>query len=115
MNKFTMGYIEALFWTEETYPEFEGKEIDLGMLSTEAKDKIEHDCKSFIDRCIEKEIFLQDSPLAGHDFWLTRNGHGTGFWAGDWNQPLGEVLTTLSHEFKETSLYLGDDGLLYLC
>ena len=25
---------------------------------------------------------------AGHDFWLTRNGHGAGFWDGDWIAPV---------------------------
>ena len=24
---------------------------------------------------------------AGHDLWLNRNGHGCGFWDGDWREP----------------------------
>lgn len=48
-----------------------------------------------------------------HDFWLTRNGHGAGFWDGDYEKSLGEALTKLSESFGEVDLYVGDDGLLY--
>jgi len=34
---------------------------------------------------------------AGHDFWLTRNGHGAGFWDGDWPET-GDALTEASKE-----------------
>jgi hypothetical protein len=49
----------------------------------------------------------------GHDFYLTRNRHGAGFWdrgLGD----LGTALTDLAHPWGEASVYVGDDGLLYL-
>lgn len=49
----------------------------------------------------------------GGDFWLTRNGHGTGFWSRGLG-PLGATLTELAHQFGETGLYVGDDGELYL-
>jgi hypothetical protein len=52
--------------------------------------------------------------MAGHDFWLTRNGHGAGFWDGDWPEPLATVLTDAAHAFGELSPYVGDDGLIYL-
>lgn len=41
----------------------------------------------------------------GHDFWLTRNRHGAGFW----DRGLGEVgdkLTRLSHGFGGVELYI---------
>lgn len=51
---------------------------------------------------------------AGHDFWLTRNRHGAGFWeVSYWPKEVGDVLTKTAHEFGEISLYVGDDGLLY--
>src|SRR6056300_403211 len=37
----------------------------------------------------------------GHDFWLTRNRHGAGFWDGDWADD-GDTLTELAHSFGET-------------
>ena len=49
----------------------------------------------------------------GHDFWLTRNGHGTGFWDrghGD----LGDKLTQWAKTFSGCDPYEGDDGKVYL-
>lgn len=51
----------------------------------------------------------------GHDFWLTRNGHGCGFW--DRNDCLpadaGQRLTAASEKCGEYYLYVGDDGIVY--
>ena len=41
------------------------------------------------------------AELAGHDFWLTRNGHGAGFWDGDWQEPAAAALTAAAHAFGE--------------
>jgi len=51
---------------------------------------------------------------AGHDFWLTRNGHGAGFWDGDWPEPMAKALTDAAKDFGESNLYVGDDGQIYL-
>lgn len=51
-------------------------------------------------------------PLLAHDYVLTCNGHGAGFWdrgLGD----LGDRLTDAAHADGEWDLYVGDDGLLY--
>lgn len=53
-----------------------------------------------------------DPGQVGHDFWLTRNGHGAGFWdrglaeRGDW-------LTQQCRTFGEAHLTETDDGTLY--
>jgi hypothetical protein len=54
----------------------------------------------------------QSEEQIGHDFWLTRNGHGAGFW----DRGLGEVGDRLSEACKpygEVNLYVGDDGKVY--
>lgn len=51
--------------------------------------------------------------IAGHDLWLTRNGHGAGFWDGDWPEPWGDVLTEAAKRMGERNVYAGDDGRLY--
>jgi hypothetical protein len=48
-----------------------------------------------------------------HDWALTLNRHGAGFWDGGWAEPWGQRLTDLAHASGEISLYLGDDGLIY--
>ncbi len=50
---------------------------------------------------------------AGHDFWLTRNGHGAGFWDGDWPEPEAKRLTDAARAAGNVDLYVGDDGLIY--
>jgi hypothetical protein len=51
---------------------------------------------------------------AAHDFILTRNRHGIGFWGdGRWAEPWGDKLTALAESFGELGAYLGDDGLVY--
>lgn len=40
----------------------------------------------------------------GHDFWLTRNGHGAGFWDGDYPDPWGDKLTEAAKRFGEIDL-----------
>ena len=54
----------------------------------------------------------QDAGNAGHNFWLTRNGHGAGFWDGDYPET-GDALTLASKQFGEFDLYVGDDGKIY--
>lgn len=54
-----------------------------------------------------------DAAQVGHDFYLTRNGHGAGFWdrgLGD----VGERLTQAAKVYGTSELYPGDDGRLYL-
>ena len=41
------------------------------------------------------------TDLAGHDFWLTRNGHGAGFWDGDYPESEETILTDAARTFGE--------------
>lgn len=50
---------------------------------------------------------------AAHDFWLTRNGHGAGFWDGDWPEPMASQLTEIAKGFGVCEIYIGDNGKLY--
>lgn len=51
---------------------------------------------------------LTDEQI-GHDFTLTRNGHGAGFWDRGLGFS-GDVLTNNANSFMEVSAYVGDDG-----
>lgn len=54
-----------------------------------------------------KQEALGDLDRAGADFWFTRNGHGVGFWDGDWEN--GDALTALAKSFGDldTLIYRG--------
>lgn len=53
----------------------------------------------------------------GHDLWLTRAGHGCGFWDGDWHSDshsgLHGPLTLAAKALGGCDPYVGDDGLIY--
>jgi hypothetical protein len=55
--------------------------------------------------------YCEDSPehRAGHDFWLTRQGHGTGFW----DRGLGDLGGRLTEDAK--SFGSADDHTPYDC
>ncbi|KKN48353.1 hypothetical protein LCGC14_0653880 [marine sediment metagenome] len=111
ISTFTAACFEALYFTDTGADD----EIPTGAeMSDETRLDLEADCRSFYRRY--SHYFVpggQDDKQAGHDFWLTRNGHGAGFWDGDWNEPYGEMLTAGSKQYGEFQPYLGDDGLIY--
>lgn len=49
-----------------------------------------------------------DWAAVAHDFILTRNHHGAGFWDGGWHQPWGDHLTALAHSFGPIECYVSD-------
>lgn len=110
----------------EAQPEPMDRHYSEADLSPEALAKMLADCERFeaengetIQAAIAtgKVVFGPDFGAlgrAGHDFWLTRNGHGAGFWDGDWPEPMADALTKAAKGFGECYLYAGDDGKLYL-
>jgi hypothetical protein len=56
----------------------------------------------------------KDESDVGHDLWLTRRGHGAGFWDGDWPMPYSVDFSDAARGLGDCDLYRGDDGRLYL-
>jgi hypothetical protein len=50
------------------------------------------------------ETGVQAAGLA-HDFYLTQNRHGAGFWDGDYPEELGRALTAASHRYPEMTAW----------
>lgn len=49
----------------------------------------------------------------GHDVWLTRNGHGAGFWDRGYGEP-GRRLTYAAHLLGECDVVTDDNGQLVI-
>lgn len=118
MNTFLQAYIEAALWSSHDEGASDGGEpldqnYDSGDLAEETLEKMMADCKRFQE---ENRELLEASGLsdeqAGHDFWLTRCGHGAGFWDRDLDE-IGEKLTKACDAFGNVDLYVGDDGKIY--
>jgi hypothetical protein len=73
------------------------------------------DIKKFIklagDDAIAEAIDDNGAFQLGMDIWLTRNGHGSGFF--DHNYIHEDSLTTTAQQLKSKDLVIGDDGKLY--
>lgn len=116
LDPFCTAYIEAALWSSTDNSDERGgepldKNYDIEDFDDESLRKMEQDCKAFQEKA--GDLIDGQEEQAGHDFWLTRNGHGAGFWDGDWPEPAATELTNLSKEFGEVDLYIGDDGKVY--
>ena len=118
------AYIKAALWSSDATDNegnsrgsYERLNFDKSNLSPAAKKRMEDDCAAFYAAVVDglaNELGSEFSyEQMGHDFWLTRNRHGAGFWDGDWPDDVGDRLAAASHAFGEFDLYVGDDGLIY--
>lgn len=130
LDPFTRGYLHALLWStnDESTPAGGVPMDDNYSIDDFAPETIERaaaDCKRFQD---ENAITLEvanisdggDTPSrAGFLFWLTRNGHGSGFWdEKTHSDPEGErlacrALSEASNAFGKLWPCVGDDGKIY--
>lgn len=111
LQTFVQHYLSAALWSDLP----EGCNLTIEDLHSDSLERATKDCERFIAEN-EKDMFLcaVDYSQIAYDFWLTRNGHGAGFWDGDYNQPYADRLTASAHTFGECYLYVGDDSKLYL-
>lgn len=111
------AYVAAALWSstdEDGTPLDEGRDAD--DLAPETVDEMREDVRNFLELVTGDEVNLDLGSMTaeqfGHDFWLTRNHHGAGFWdrgLGD----LGDKLTHWAHTFGSVDLYVGDDGKIH--
>jgi hypothetical protein len=120
LDAFTRAYMECALWSsnDESDPSG-GKPLDenysIESLSHEAWCEMIADCAKFQEENVTNLRICYGAGKtpsnAGHDFFLTRNGHGAGFWDGDWPKPLGEYLSNAAKAFGEVHLYVEDDKI----
>lgn len=109
IDDFVRAYLECALWSStdgECNPLDDEYSID--DCSPEFVTEAIKDCQNFRELCIQeigKNAFDGwDDEQAGHDFWLTHNRHGTGFW--DRGLANGDKLTKWAHTFGSVDLYV---------
>ena len=121
-EEFVADYITCALWssTDEADPETGGEPMDDNYgpedIAPEALERIRADCAKFYTNYtayLDKFGSPGYMGNAGHDFWLTRNGHGAGFWDGNWPEPIATFLSNASKSVGGFDLYVGDDGKIY--
>lgn len=115
MNSTLYSYLETALWSSCRCDE-EGN--DLGPYDDEyaPEDVLQEDMdgswqdlSGFIEHARELGLLDgHDDEQVAHDFWLTRNGHGAGFWDGDYEH--GDELTKLAKAYGSVDLYEAGDG-----
>jgi hypothetical protein len=121
LDAFTAAFIEAALWSttgdddEPLDNNYSASDIDPATLAA-----MERECADFQEKYGDL-IEDDDSPaidkwgrdeMAGHEFWLTMNGHGAGF--GDGNFPKhDDELYEAAKTYRGFDLYVGDDGVIY--
>lgn len=137
IDTFALAYVEAALWssTNEDGEPLDGlytiDDIHADTLAVMVKD-----CEDF--QSFAGPFIADREEQAGRDFWLTRNGHGAGFWDGDWEDAypsdqmegetdeqyefrpgsemygtMGEFLTAMSRPYGSFDLHVGDDGMIH--
>jgi hypothetical protein len=117
LDTFTASYVRTALWSSTDNSRDDGGDplddsFDASDIAPATLSRMIRDCRHF-QAAHAEDIAEQGSEQAGHDFWLTRNGHGCGFWDGDWSEEVGQRLTKASKAYGEVFLYVGDDGQIH--
>jgi hypothetical protein len=115
IDKMVTHYAAAALWSSDDY---EGNPLDdnysISDISEKTLGKMRSDLKKFVSEnadAIEKSG-LSDEQVA-YDFWLTRNGHGAGFFDRGLDQEIEDQLTKSAKSFKGVYLEVSDNGEVY--
>lgn len=111
IDQFVNDYLETAIWVTCDSDECTD-------FTKEALEKAKSDCDSFIFQVIAsfgeekgKDLLTTEGNdfgyLAAHDFYLTRNGHGTGFWDRDeiYGGMNGAILSQLAESLGSSTAY----------
>lgn len=108
-----LGYVDCALWCSLDDNDNPLDAMGVERITPETRARMLADVKAFVQ---QNEASLLSSGLRddqiGHDFWLTRNGHGAGFWDRGLGV-IGDKLTDACKAFPEVDLYVGDDGKIY--
>lgn len=116
LDVFTLAYITAAMFTEDDDPQSGEFQMHgswhLDNIDPASLQVMIAECQHFQN--VHDSDIADDLEHAGRDFWYTRNGHGCGFWDGDWPDEVGKRLTDAAEGYGEQALYIGDDGVIYV-
>lgn len=120
LDAFTNSYVETALWsTNDKSNEQGGEPLDANYgpenIAEETMTLIEEDCADFQERYAE---LLADSGIdskrAGHCFWLSREGHGSGFFDEDTvDREFRDRLQEAAESYGPFELIVGDDGQIW--
>lgn len=109
------AYLEAALWSTGS-DDYAGLEVAYSVTDI-PQDERKHaarDCEAFgvanfsaLSAAIQQHGYTIDQ--AGHDFWLSRNGHGAGFFDRGLGE-VGDALQRAAEAFPRLDLYIDEYG-----
>jgi len=105
------SYLETALWAEGG----DGHELDNKSIYDIDKNSVEkskQDIMKFIQLAQQQapeELTQYNAESLGHNIWLSRNGHGAGFFDDNNDQ-----LQDIARDLKQADIYVGDDGKVYI-
>lgn len=111
VNEILNSYLETAIWAEESDEnDLQGKTIQELDKNSKANSAIE--IYQFLQKAQQEasdELNTYDEEGIGHNLWLSRNGHGAGFFDDN-----NDKLQNLARNMKSVNIYSGDDGKIYI-
>lgn len=106
------SYIEAALWSSN---DDDGTPLDTNYdrsdIAPSTIASMKRDVEKFVSvlkRAKDLDLDGWSNEQIGHDLWLSRNGHGAGFF--DRDLPSADRLQKFAKAMREVDLYVGDDG-----
>lgn len=118
VDKFFAAYLECALWSSmDDSDDSGGEPLDSNYspddIPEDVRERLRAECIDFIAaNCETLDKTGADSAQHGHDFWLTRNGHGAGFWDRGYGG-VGRELTEAAHVYGSVDLYVADGGQVW--
>lgn len=126
LDEFTEAYVECALWSssdgddDRSLGEGDSGSTDRNCrfmtvddITDDTLAEMVDDCKAFQESFAGLLEQAGNASRNGHDFWLTRNRHGAGFWDRGYPSDVANALTEHSHAYGSYDLYVGDDGKVY--
>lgn len=104
LGEFTQAYIMAALWTNDEgagsgqYEESGRIEELFPKIHPACLERVIAECAAF--QAANADMLARAGTVSqnGHDFWLTRCGHGAGFWDRGYADDVDKALTDASHK-----------------
>lgn len=115
MEKMLESYLVAALWSST---DEDGEPLDknyaLRDFAPKSIKSARKACEFFEDRA-RPWLGDMEPGRIGHNLWLSRNGHGSGFFDEDTcREEWRDVLQRKAQALGESDCYVGDDGKIYL-
>ena len=117
--EFLNAYIACALWVsmdesdEDTGGEPMATNYGPEDLADKTREEMRRVCAAFLEA--NAEDIGDNYSQAGHDLWLSRNGHGVSFLDRDcWSTETAKRLVQSAKQLGECWIYVGDDGKIHL-